>query len=1092
MNIYMYKTDRKILLILFIVTILLSSCCTNVSSSNIFSTLNIDNLSYKQEIKIPFDTSLPEAKYQPIDTKIVFENPCWGKDADTNSIRVGFDDGSGMNEIESQVYDVKLNGNSQISECNIVFLIPPEANGKEKYYVFYDSKETDPQNYEKHLLIDDTHYFYEPISGQKIDVDYYGIWDDGCVIYGLVQTGELLGNPVSQAVLKFLPGSKKVETYNIDQLGSFDMRYGIIKQPAYYGSAWATSVKKTILVDGNLMAKVEIEGISPNGDIKTDNIYTYYHSPIEKRRIFINVNHEVLKDVDVEEPSIIDGTYTGIVSIKSRSSTIGKMNVGEILPEIYLYSESNEIEKYDVPQNPSTVKREPILTTQDDIDLGKKAWISLSDDSTGRSHGIILDKNIGFATNDDGVQAKAWVKENIKLPGLEADTGNLYLSRDSYEAGGIHDENLKKGFNVHFKAVFITLEEGGYDEINKESDIYHEQVKIFPSANTTIKGGEKEESERFSLKCYVYSAPGVPMGSLLSAATGKKIPYIYAELYKENNIKSSGSVGRLALGSVDIDLENKTFLEKIKTILGIFDIRNSSLFKKIVFPDLEKGKYLVKIFRENPIIGEERKYIGYGIVDVKEDTVARIFCKAESTSVFTVINQNNKGISGATVQLLQDNVTISDGITDENGSIILKAPSQLKTPYILRIIYKGFLIKEDKVKLGIINHFKRYINSFSTDLFNLGVTIKDKWGLAPAVNINPKITSNEMLETESLSGEQIKDGVYSFVDLVPANYAISFRYKSFEFDDEISLTNNKNVEFQLPAEYEINLDIKNSFGMDLTDKGKVVVSRSGKTISTNIGGNGKASFTVPPGDYKIDVIVNDKTVASQNVEIRGEKSLDIVAEKGSFLHSAITYLGLIIILFSVILMFWKKRYDIGLKLIIIGLLIVALVSPWWVLNGDNGSINTNTKTLLIPPKLVTQTSSGSIIGGQISQVPEEVTMVLTLLSILVILCCILIFASVFTKNRLKKTTKILSLLSFVILILAVLVFFYAMSQLTMIGVGNFMGSGNVDVTLPGLVESQSVASSWGPGIGFYLSIVVIIMLIVFFFLKRRFLDTILN
>ena len=1068
---------------------LLSSTNVLVASGNDFKKLNIDNLSFKQEIEIPFDTSLPEAKYQPVDTRIVFENPCWGKDKDTHSIRVGFDDGNEINELESQVYDINLNGGSQICECSIVFLIPPEANGKEKYYVFYDSKETDFPHYKDHITVEDTHYFYEPISGQKIDVDYYGIWDDESVIYSIVQKGELLGNPVSQGVLKFKLGSKVVETYNIDQLGVFDMRYGIKAQPGYIGSSWATSVKKSILVDGNLMTRVRIEGTSPDGDIKTDNIFTYYHSPIEKRRIFVDVNHEVLKDVDVEEPSILDGTYGGIVSIKSRSNTIEKMNVGEILPKIYLYDEGNNIDIFDVPQNPSTVEREVVLSTQDDIDLGKNSWICLKDESTGKTHGIILDRNSGFGESDDGVQVKAWVKENIKLPGLEADTGNLYVARDSYDIGNKHNKNLKKGFNVNYKAVFITLENESYETIDKESEIYKKLIQMFPKIKEN-KIEDGEEIERFSLKCYVHMAPSIPLGSLLSAATGKKMPYIYAEIYKENSFKSSGSVGRLALRSVDINLKNKTLIEKVKTIFGIFDIKNSSFFKKIVFPDLEEGKYLVKIFRENPIVGEERKYIGYAIVDVKEDSAVHIYCKPEAKSYFTILDQDQRGIAEAKVQLLQNDVIISDGFTDKNGSVILNAPSQPRNPYTLKIIYKGFLLKEKQIKLGIINHFKEYVDSFFTNLYDLSVTIKDTWDLAPAVDVNPKITSSEMFESVSILGDKTKEGTYIFRDLIPANYVIRFRYKSFEFEDEINLKNNKNVEFKLPAEYKINLDIKNSFGMDLADKGNVIVSRLSKTISADIDKNGKASFMVPPGDYKIDVVIDDKTVASQDTAVRGRKNLDIITNKDSFLHSAITYLGILIILFSAIFMFWKKKYNVGLKLIVIGLLIVALVSPWWVLDGNNGAINTSTKTLLIPPKIVSQTSSDSIIGGQISQVPDEVTMVLNLLSILIVLCCILIFISIFIRNRFKRTTKIVSALSFVILILSVLIFFYTMSQITMIGVGNFMGSGEVDVTLPGLVESKSIPSSWGPGIGFYLSIIVIAVLVAIFLLKKHFFNII--
>ncbi len=41
---------------------------------------NIEDLAFKQEITIPIDTNLPEAKYQPIDIRIKFTEQCYAKD----------------------------------------------------------------------------------------------------------------------------------------------------------------------------------------------------------------------------------------------------------------------------------------------------------------------------------------------------------------------------------------------------------------------------------------------------------------------------------------------------------------------------------------------------------------------------------------------------------------------------------------------------------------------------------------------------------------------------------------------------------------------------------------------------------------------------------------------------------------------------------------------------------------------------------------------------------------------------------------------------------------------------------------------------
>jgi phosphoglycerol transferase MdoB-like AlkP superfamily enzyme len=154
------------------------------------------------------------------------------------------------------------------------------------------------------------------------------------------------------------------------------------------------------------------------------------------------------------------------------------------------------------------------------------------------------------------------------------------------------------------------------------------------------------------------------------------------------------------------------------------------------------------------------------------------------------------------------------------------------------------------------------------------------------------------------------------------------------------------------------------------------------------------------------------------------------------------------------------------------------------LSGEKNTVSTTTNTFVVPPQIITLTRSSNAIGGEISAVPEEVTMVLGVLSLLVAVTCFILFLSLLTMKRLKKTTMMLSLLSIAILLLSLIVFFYAFSQLTQVGVGSFMGSGNLDVTLPGEVEQTTIACSWSPGIGFYLLIPSLILLVLTLFIKR--------
>ena len=1058
---------------IIVILFLFSFFHINALSFENHSTTNIENLAFKQEIHIPIDTSVKNVKFIPIDINVDFKNPCWAKDEIHHSVRVGFDDGSELIEIDSQIYDLVKIDDTHIKSCKIVFITPENADGKEKYYVLYDSDETDAPDYEDHIILEDTNYYYEPISGQKIAFDYYKVIEDSYVIYGVIQKGEIIGNPVSQYVARVKPDEKVFETNTIDQLAAFDLRHGIFEEPGYTGPSAATKVYKNVLADGNLMVRLRIESNSPQGNIKTDNIYTYYFCPTETKRLFVNVNHEVIKTVDIADPEILDGIYAGIITIKSRSKTIEKMNVGNLLPSIHLFDEDGTIKEYSVPPDPESVEKEIILSTKDDVDLGSKGWVCLDDPSTGKVHGLVMDSNVGLIEEEDGIQIKAYVKQNIKLPGLEGDTGNVFLGKNTYERGGSHTTVLPQGLKINFGIGFISDETGGYEIINSDSEIIQTLLKNIPIQGENVTDGA-EESKGFTLTTFVHLAPSMPMGSLLSAALGKNFPYISAELYKENKLKSSGTVGRLPLGSIDLDLEGNIF-QKIKTVFGMFDWRNASFFKKIKFPDLEPGTYVISIFRENRFFGTERLYIGYAIVDLQSDEKVRIFCRPQGSVKLSIYDQDNKGVENVRFSLNSEDIPIIDAVSDNNGSVILNAPCYPLKPYKLRVIYKGFLVEENEITLGLRNRIFQIKESFSIENYRLNLNIKDSWGFAPEVAINPTLVSNEMIIQELLSADKIDDGEYSFTALYPAKYSLNMKYKSYEVDEDVSIDYDQTLDLTFPAEFEINFNVVNSYGYSLSE-GKITVSRNGKSESKSIDENGLMKLFVPPGKYEISVFTKGEKIAQQEINVRGDKEIDILTSQESSIHTIIIYLGVILVAFSIIFMFWKRKTYVGLRLLVITLLIISLISPWWILNGDDKTTSTTTKTLLVPPKIVTLSSSSDVLGGDISQLPEEVTLVLSLLSLLIIISGILIFFIIVIKNRYKKTTALLSILSILLFIVTIFIFIYAMSMLTEVGLGSFIGSGDVETSLPGLSESKVLPSQWGPGIGFFLGLISVIIL----------------
>jgi hypothetical protein len=693
-----------------------------------------------------------------------------------------------------------------------------------------------------------------------------------------------------------------------------------------------------------------------------------------------------------------------------------------------------------------------------------------------------MDSNVGFVDGeDDGIQIKSYVKQNIKLPGIEGDTGNVFLGRNTYEKDKSQITVIPQGFHVNFGVAFITDEDEGYEKVDVESEIFQTLVKTIPIFRDNVTDGE--EIKKFSLTVFAHFAPSAPMGSLLSAVLGKNIPYINAELYKENIFKSSGSVGRLSIGSIELDFEGKTLLQKLRTISGMFDFRNASFFKKIKFPDLESGIYVVKIFRENLLFKREKQYIGYAIVDLKNDAQVRIFCRTQGTAKFTAVNQVDEAIENVKFSLEQNGVAIAQAISDKNGTVILHAPCHPTKPYFLRVIYQGFLVEEKKVKLGFLNRLIQLKKSFSIEQYDLILKLRDKWGFDTAVEVNPELTSSEMIEPVRISPVKTEYGEYLFTNLYPAKYTLNMKYKSFEVEKELLINKDKFLELSFPAEYTLDFDTMDSYGYPLTE-GKISIKRNGKYDRASIDDNGKVKISVPPGKYEISVYSDKREIAKQEINVRGDKEIDILTSQESFFHTFIIYLGIILAIFTILFMIWKKKFYAGIRLLVLALLIIAIATPWWILNGDDGNISTTTKTLLYPPKIVTLSSSSNLIGGDISQVPAEVTMVLSLLSILIAISCLLIFTTILTKDRLKKITFFFSIISVVLLTVLFFIFIFVMGQITEVGVGSYIGSRNLEISLPGIAESEILPSSWGPGIGFILALISLTLIFLLLFQKR--------
>ena len=150
-----------------------------------------DAWSFRQEIILDSITSKESAANQPVDTTIRFDSPVGRENETHHSVRVIFQNKEDDIELESQLYDLMYSDETHITSCNLVFLIPPQTDGTERYYVYYDESPTTSPDYPDHVSIADSSYFYEPIPGYPLESHFYQISQQDTIRYIVAQEGHI-------------------------------------------------------------------------------------------------------------------------------------------------------------------------------------------------------------------------------------------------------------------------------------------------------------------------------------------------------------------------------------------------------------------------------------------------------------------------------------------------------------------------------------------------------------------------------------------------------------------------------------------------------------------------------------------------------------------------------------------------------------------------------------------------------------------------------------------------------------------------------------------------------------------------------------
>lgn len=1025
---------------LIIILILLFSSVFTISVSSESSSIPFWNneWSYRQEIVLPISTESSFAKFQPIDVRVEFDHPCWGKDEITHSIRVCCWDGYKWHELESQIYDLSYADSNHIGSCGLVFLIPGIADGNERYFVYYDDNEKPSPNYKNHVDIKDAYYYLEPISGVVAEGDYYQIIDDGFFVYGVGQKGNVMNRQFSQVVVKEKFETKEFDVLNSDQVASFSFSYHSGTKDTDEVSSDQVFISKEILIDGNLMVEFGIVSETSRGDIRTTNIYKYYYCPTIEKRICVHVKHESLKECVVKGVENVDGRYGALASFKGRSARIQAMRFGEILPFLHIAGEDNSIKEYLMNLNPQSKEREWLISYKDDCDVGKDAWLSYDEGMSGKAHAIIFSSNeqiVKYGTDErDGIQIKVAEREYLDLIGTEVDYAAINFGRNSFEKGGSHDLNIPNNLVVEFDAEFFTTDDGGYNDVIEEAKIFQNLIKHRHQKGTDAIEGDKN----------IHTLTVVPQVTgqlfsypLLSDIAGDIVPVIWMELYKDDILIDSG-----------------------KAVKPFF------CPQKVKFPKLFPGEYIVKVYRK---IGNfSKRYIGVESVEINGDKTLRIPCTWQKNIQIKHHDQHGRGIENIELQLLKKDVIIERNITTSVNEVKMTVPANLFNVYILKGFYKGFLIYDSEVPV-----MKNKIE-VGLDVYDLKIEMTDDFGFYPGVDVRPFLTSSSMNETVEITPDANDFGRIVFKSLPTAVYQFHMSYGGFSDVKNIDVPMiDDSVAIKFTATFNLVAYLHDSYGVPLPDGDyKIDIMRNGQFVSRYI--NPGEKVTLPPGKYTIKAYSEDNLIALKNVQLTGDKTVKIVTIIEPSLPMIVILLVFVFIAEIFVLLFIKKiSLNTFLKMLAMSFILLSLFQPWWALASSSEAdiVSKTSEMFIYPQTMIDTTIYKDVPYLDIATIPELFTNFLGILLIIVFSGFILLGVSFIPNIILKRRFSLVLIFSSILfLILVVIAFFLGMSLLAEISLGSLIGEGALDVILPS-GETMYVSAQWGLGIGFYLCVI---------------------
>lgn len=465
--------------------------------------------------------------------------------------------------------------------------------------------------------------------------------------------------------------------------------------------------------------------------------------------------------------------------------------------------------------------------------------------------------------------------------------------------------------------------------------------------------------------------------------------------------------------------------------------------------------------------------MGVKPVVIQKDTRVDVVCSKQQKLIVHVTDQNKQSVSNCRCVLSIGNVSIEENATDANGDSVLLVP---KGTYDLKVLYQGFALFEKHVRLGLLHKTEQ----FQAALHDLQVIVKDKLGLPPGITITPVATSKDMELPTKIIPAEIEPGTYAFTNLPEATYTIQISYKTFL--DEITVRvpdAGDTVTMEFSPMFELTTTVFDFRGSTLSNM-PVEITRSGISIKNTTDANGVTSFGIPVGDYVVQASSDGMSLAEKHVEVLRDETTDLVTTLEPWYPLLLIIVAILLFAGGAVVLVLKKwTLASFLKLCGIALCIVAVVMPWWTLAGSSvtPSASRATNAYLTTQTIVTKTTVGTSTAIELANIPQEFSLFLLAVLLLVILSsCILVGSIVIHKY--KRPAFVFTVLGVVFLVCAVAIFTYGFSQLSSVGLGRLQGSGTVTVSEPQGSTSINLSAAWGLSTGVYLTIIAIVFVVI--------------